>query len=78
MEEVRGQVSEYIAVDYDLAEGVDARELEPIVRCRDCEYYVRDADPIDPGWPMVCELTGKDMVEPYGCCAWGERKDGEA
>jgi len=45
-----------------------------IVRCRDCIYYKQDPDPIDPGWPMMCERTGDDMVEPYGYCAWGERK----
>ena len=48
---------------------------EEIVRCRDCIYYVQDLDPVDPGWPMMCERTGDDMVEPYGFCAWGERKE---
>jgi hypothetical protein len=46
-----------------------------IVRCSDCIYYKPDPDPIDPGWPMMCERTGDDMVEPYGFCAWGDRKD---
>lgn len=48
---------------------------EEIVRCRDCIYYVQDPDPIDPGWPMMCERTGDDMVEPYGFCSWGERRE---
>ena len=48
--------------------------LEPIVRCRDCKHYVKDPDPIDPGWSMMCEDTGRDMLEPDGFCAWGERK----
>ena len=47
-----------------------------IVRCRDCIYYTEDPEPIDPGWPMMCERTGADMVEPYGFCAWPERKEG--
>lgn len=47
---------------------------ERIVRCRDCKHYVPDHDPIDPGWPMMCDDSGRDMVEPYGFCAWGERK----
>ena len=51
------------------------RRREPIVRCRDCIYYKPDPEPIDPGWPMMCERTGDDMVEPYGFCAWGERKE---
>jgi len=51
------------------------KQREEIVRCRDCIYYKQDPDPIDPGWPMMCERTGDDMVEPYGYCAWGERRD---
>ena len=39
-----------------------------VVRCRDYIYYTQDPDPIDPGWPMMCERTGDDMVEPYGFC----------
>lgn len=53
----------------------EERRREEIVRCRDCIYYAQDPDPIDPGWPMMCERTGDDMVEPYGFCAWGERKE---
>lgn len=44
---------------------------EEIVRCRDCIYYKPDPD---PGWPMMCERTGDDMVERYGFCAWAERR----
>lgn len=48
-----------------------------VVRCRDCIYYEQDPYPIDPGWPMMCERTGDDMVEPDGFCAWAvKRKDG--
>lgn len=53
----------------------EKRLREEIVRCRDCIYYVQDPDPIDPGWPMMCERTGDDMVEPYGFCAWGAREE---
>lgn len=49
---------------------------DQIVRCRDCIYYVEDYDPIDPGWPMMCERTGDDMIPPYCFCAWGQRKEG--
>ena len=55
----------------------EERRREEIVRCRDCIYYVQDPDPIDPGWPMMCERTGDDMVEPYGFCAWACRKSEE-
>lgn len=45
---------------------------EEIVRCRDCIHYEPDPNPIDPGWPMWCEDTGRDLVQPDGFCAWGE------
>ena len=45
---------------------------ERIVRCRDCIYYQPDPNPIDPGWPMWCEDTGRDLVQPNNYCAWGE------
>ncbi len=53
-------------------------KLTEIIRCRDCIYYAEDPDPIDPGWPMMCERTGDDMVEPYGFCAWGAREEVDA
>ena len=49
-------------------------ELPEVVRCRDCRYYVADHEPIDPGWPMMCDESGRDMLEPDGFCAWGERR----
>ena len=44
-----------------------------VIPCRDCRFYVIDPDPIDPGWPMMCEWTGLDMVRPSNFCAWGEK-----
>lgn len=78
-------MSEYI-IDYELIPlkwrdgyGLSDTELaEEIVRCRDCIYYKPDPEPIDPGWPMMCERTGDDMVEPYGFCAWAERREVDA
>lgn len=64
-EHIREAVSAWYEIDYE------------IVRCRDCIYYKQDPDPIDPGWPMMCERTGDDMVEPYGFCAWGTKKEDE-
>lgn len=45
-----------------------------VIPCRDCRYYKKDPNPIDPGWSMVCEDSGRDMLEPDGFCAWGERR----
>ena len=50
---------------------------EQIVRCKDCVSYERDHDPIDPGWPMRCADCGRDMLDPDGFCAWGERREDE-
>lgn len=69
-------MSEYIVTcDEETASwiGDDADSMKPVVRCRDCEHYVEDPQPIDPGWPMMCEDSGRDMVEPDGFCAWGEK-----
>ena len=44
------------------------------VQCHNCINYVVDPNPIDPNWPMMCALTGMDMVGPYSFCSWGERK----
>lgn len=72
-------MSEYIyATNGELVANIDgdiSLAREEVVRCRDCIYYAQDSDPIDPGWPMMCERTGDDMVEPYGFCSWGERKE---
>lgn len=66
---------EETAVEYIWEQkGCVQQRREPIVRCRDCIYYKQDPDQIDPGWPMMCESTGQDMLEPYGFCAWGARK----
>lgn len=47
---------------------------EEVVRCRDCVHYVVDPEPIDPGWPMMCDESGRDMLEPDGFCAWACRR----
>lgn len=47
---------------------------EEIVRCRDCRYFVKDIDPVDHGWPMMCDLTGYQMIGGNCFCSWGERK----
>lgn len=71
-------MSEYITEHYyDRSMGIHFMKREEVVRCRDCIYYKQDPDPIDPGWPMMCERTGDDMVEPYGFCAWVCRKSKE-
>lgn len=62
-------MSEYVCCDFDLAEGIDCRELEQIVRCRDCAHYTEDEAEYYHYCGCWCE-----QVEPYGYCAWGERR----
>ena len=66
--------AEYTLEDGDMV-SLPADIREEITRCRDCIHYERDPNPIDPGWPMMCADSGRDMVEPYGFCFWGIRKD---
>ena len=47
---------------------------EEVVRCQDCKWFMTDPDPVDPGWPMMCELTSNQMVSRVGFCAWGEKR----
>lgn len=75
-------MTEYVidATDALLGDEFDARALygprlkEEVVRCGDCAYYVEDPEPIDPGWPMMCEESGRDMLGPNGFCNFGVRR----
>jgi len=55
---------------------------EPIVRCKDCRFYIEDESAC---WyfghcEIVCfslEMHPSDVeVEPDGFCAWGEPREG--
>lgn len=66
-----------LAVDKELVDKAPTIDAVPVVRCRDCKYFV-DLEPLDP-----CECMhwmGRFSVaytEPNGFCSYGERKDGE-
>ena len=69
---------EFICTPLDLSEPqafFASGKVETIVRCKDCVSYERDPNPIDPGWPMRCADCGRDMLDPDGFCAWGERRE---
>ena len=72
-------MSEYIVQAAEWAIDKNGNSLyqgcEEIVRCRDCVYRERDPNPIDPGWPMMCADSGRDMLEPWGFCAWGKKNE---
>lgn len=61
----------------EVADPPERVDLVQVVRCRDCVHYVADPEPIDPGWPMMCDESGRDMLEPDGFCAWASRKESE-
>ena len=60
-----------------VSERLHALGWEEVVRCKDCRHYVVDENPIDPGWPMMCERIGEDMLHPDCFCCWGHRKEKE-
>ena len=60
----------------DIVKG-EVRLDEQIVRCRNCKHCVADPEPIDPGWPLMCDDTGRDMLDPEGFCSWGERREND-
>lgn len=41
----------------------------PLLRCQDCKYYIND----ETVYYHYCGNWCK-QVEPYGYCAWGERR----
>lgn len=49
---------------------ISGDKLPEIVRCRDCAHYTEDE-------AEYCHYCGCwcEQVEPYGYCAWGERRD---
>ena len=54
------------------------RDVEPVVRCKDCKHY-QFADNRAFGFPVkLCEWTGFEDVDDEDYCSRGERKDGEA
>ena len=50
-----------------------------IVRCRDCKFYhPREGATLNCRFehPSIPNLVEWCIAEPYGFCAWGERKEG--
>ena len=72
---VEGARREPILALLDYSARVGDEEL--IVRCRDCKHCVADPEPIDHGWPLMCDDTGRDMLDPDGFCSWGERREND-
>ena len=53
------------------------RDVEVVVRCKDCKHY-QFADNRAFGFPVKrCEWTGFEDVDDEDFCSRGERKDGD-
>ena len=72
-------MSEYIVkVEGQTPDAIYERQLEEIVRCRDCKHYeyaeVHRFDGARRREPTCARLTGCAVeTKPDGFCAWGER-----
>lgn len=71
-------MSEYIVTcDEETASwiGNDVDSMKPIVRCRDCIWFIDDPDMYESK-PFCDYLDGNGMhVEPDGFCSFGQRKE---
>lgn len=50
---------------------VPAADVRPVVMCRDCRYYYKDAD----GYEMCDNSEGYDHVTEDGFCAWAVKRE---
>lgn len=48
-----------------------AAGVRPVVLCRDCKYYYKDAD----GYEMCDNSEGYDHVTEDGFCAWAVKRE---
>ena len=63
-----------VALDVKLIVDADGREFVPVVRCKDCATFVRDATPHDDDLPHFCSELGIDLRGDDGFCMWGVRR----
>ena len=50
---------------------VPAADVRPVVLCKDCKYYYKDAD----GYEMCDNSEGYDHVTEDGFCAWAKKRE---
>jgi len=73
----------YIEVPTEWAEDevrkLPAADVVPVVRCRDCKWWVREGND-SYGYAMFCDhdcsLGGQGIKKPEDYCSYGERKGG--
>lgn len=55
----------------DWIDEIPAADVRPVVLCRDCKYYYKDAD----GYEMCDNSEGYDHVTEDGFCAWAKKRE---
>ena len=55
----------------DAIKSIPAADVRPVVLCRDCKYYYKDAD----GYEMCENSEGYDHVMENGFCAWAKKRE---
>lgn len=69
-------MSEYIVkVEGQIPDAIYERQIEEIVRCRDCDYYDHWEASGRYKEKHVCGHWDCLEIKPDGFCAWAERKD---
>lgn len=53
------------------ADACAEKDVRPVVLCRDCKYYYKDAD----GYEMCDNSDGYDQVTEDGFCAWAVKME---
>lgn len=67
-------MSEYVVkVEGQIPDAIYERQLEEVVRCRDCFHYEDGEN--NCGVPRQCIASGYLLENGDGFCAWGERGD---
>ena len=59
---------------HDCAENIrsiPAADVRPVVLCKDCKYYYKDAD----GYEMCDNSECYDHVTEDGFCAWAKKRE---
>ena len=56
---------------HEALRSIPAADVRPVVLCKDCKYYYKDAD----GYEMCDNSEGYDHVTEDGFCAWAVKRE---
>ena len=71
-------VFKWLADEFAITDGVDAADVEPVVRCRECKHHYWVQEPCHGKSVHYCKLPHMSGVEVFKefFCYYGERKEG--